>query len=80
MYSEIDSWQERIEKHFNQQEGQPYPCSNQIVTNGFFTEDENKWKQFLKNNKIKEYRKNNVLFENEERWYYFNHFSIEGHI
>ena len=70
MYSELDSWQERIAKHFNQQEGQPYPCSNQVVICGFITEDDDKWKEFIDQNKdnIQQLRKEEVRLKNGERW------------
>ena len=82
MSFDLELWQTKISEFFNNQEGQPYPCSNQNVTNGFFTEDESKWKEFLESNKnkITELRKDSVVFNNKERWHYYHHFSEEGHV
>ena len=66
-------WEQRKKKisdHFNNQEGQNYPCSNQIVCCGFVTDDNNKWKKFINQNKnnITILRKREVRFKNGEHW------------
>ena len=45
--------QQIISDFFNNQEGQNYPCSNQIVICGFVTEDNSKWKEFINQNFLK---------------------------
>lgn len=46
----IQDWQIKLSQDFNNQEGQNYPCSNQIVMNGFFITDNNikLWEKFIK--------------------------------
>ena len=41
---------DKISEYFNKQEGQKYPCSNQIVLCGFVTKDDSKWKEFIREN------------------------------
>lgn len=73
----IDPWQEKIKEYFNKQEGQNYPCSNQIVLNDFITNDKSKWEKFLKDNKDKiiKKRENEIVLNNNERWYYYGNLS-----
>ncbi len=66
-------WSQRKKKisdHFNNQEGDKYPCSNQIVLCGFVTDDNNKWEEFIRQNKnnIAILRKREIRFKNGERW------------
>lgn len=65
--------QHKIEERINNQEGQKYPCSNQIVTRGFFSTSE-KWNDFCKANryKIKYFCKDWIEFEDGIRWKYFS--------
>lgn len=65
--------QHKIEEQINNQEGRNYPCSNQIVTRGFFSTRE-KWNDFCKANryKIKYFCKDWIEFEDGIRWNYFN--------
>lgn len=62
-----------IEQRINSQEGQNYPCSNQIVTRGFFS-TRKKWDDFCKANKskIKYFCKDWIEFEDRVRWRYFS--------
>ncbi len=62
---------EKISNHFNSQEGQSYPCSNQIVCCGVVTANENKWNDFVKenmNNTVMRH-KDYVVLKNGELWY-----------
>lgn len=63
---------EYISNVISRQEGQNYPCSNQIVTCGFFGSKE-KWKDFCNKNKhrIVENRKTQICFEDGERWHWY---------
>ena len=60
----------RIADHFNNQEGQPYPCSNQIVCCGYITPNDQKWDFFVEKNKpnIRTFTKNNFILNNGEEW------------
>jgi hypothetical protein len=61
---------DKISDYFNNQEGQNYPCSNQVVICGFVTDDDNKWEEFIRQNEnnIVTLMKRKVRFENGERW------------
>lgn len=66
-------WEQRKKKisdYFNNQEGDKYPCSNQIVICGFVTKDDSKWKEFINQNKnnIQQLREREVRFKNGEKW------------
>ena len=60
----------KISDYFNNQKGQSFPCSNQIVLCGFVTDDNNKWKEFISQNKnnIVILREKEVQFKNGEKW------------
>lgn len=70
-----------ISYKINNQEGRKYPCSNQIVTCGFFSTKE-RWDEFLEanKNKIKWRAVDMAEFDNGEKWRYFNftQFSYRG--
>lgn len=58
-------------KYFNQQQGQNYPCSNQIVRCAIFTKNKIKALTFMKNKgAIKKYETKNQIqwLFNEELW------------
>lgn len=63
---------EHYREFFNNQEGQKYPCSNQIVLCGIITKDKDKAIDFMKNKNIVEIRKGQKeivwLLDNNERW------------
>ena len=60
----------KISDYFSKQEGQNYPCSNQTVICVFITDDNNKWKKFINQNKnnIVILREKEVQFKNGEKW------------
>lgn len=70
MSFDLELWQTKIREFFNNQEGDKYPCSNQMVVCGFVTEDDDKWKEFINQNKdnIQQLREREVRFKNGERW------------
>ncbi|MBQ2883827.1 MAG: hypothetical protein IJE43_08665 [Alphaproteobacteria bacterium] len=57
---------------FNKQEGRKYPCSNQIVVCGVFTEDRNKAIEFMKDKDVvdKRERRDEIIWRlsNGEKW------------
>lgn len=61
-----------ISDTISKQEGQNYPCSNQIVTCGFFAPRE-KWEEFCNANKhkIKYIAKDHISFEDGEKWRWY---------
>lgn len=61
--------QKQIANHFNNQEGQNYPCSNQIVCCGFVG-DNDKWNNFVKQNRKNIIRLSRYEFtlKNNEKW------------
>lgn len=61
--------QEQIANYFNNQKGQNYPCSNQIVRCGFFG-DNNKWNNFVEQNRknIIRLSRNEFILKNNEKW------------
>lgn len=61
---------DKISNWINNQEGQNYPCSNQRVCCGFVTDDNNKWNNFIKQNKnyIERLMQRDVVFKNKEHW------------
>jgi hypothetical protein len=67
---------EEYKKKFDEQEGQKYPCSNQIVLCGIITKDRNKAIDFMKNKnvvKIREKRNEITWFlDNGEKWLWQN--------
>ena len=72
----------RISNTISKQEGQNYPCSNQIVTCGFFSSKET-WQEFCDKNKhrIKErIAKDIIRFEDGEtwRWYSKHNYNLRG--
>ena len=79
MSSKLKEWQLRLAERINKQEGQNYPCSNQVVVNGFFGR-KIFWNKFIKENKkdiIKYYNSRfdypYALLKNGEKWIYFEH-------
>lgn len=61
----------RIAKYFNQQKGQQYPCSNQIVICGVITRDRDKALSIMqsKNAVLVKHGKNKLEWKfNNERW------------
>lgn len=63
---------ERHREYYNKQEGRKYPCSNQIVVCGIFTEDRNKAIDFMEDKDIVDIR---VMYDeivwhlsNGEKW------------
>lgn len=66
-----------ISDEISKQEGQNYPCSNQIVTCGFFASKEI-WDEFCDKNKyrIKErIAKNCIRFEDGETWRWYSEYN-----
>ena len=60
-----------ISEYYNNQEGQNYPCSNQLVCCGFVTNDIDKWNNFIeinKNNIERKLKNEIVLKDTKERW------------
>lgn len=66
-------WQKDIYDCFNKQEGQKYPCSNQIVCNAFFTHNLDLWRSFVEENKenIIIRNKDSIVLNNGEKWIHF---------
>lgn len=61
---------ECITKKINSQEGQNYPCSNQIVVCGFFGTLED-WKNFCDKMPIKLKMQYEIRLKNNERWLFY---------
>lgn len=63
---------EKCREEFNKQEGRKYPCSNQTVVCGIFTEDRDKAIEFMKDKDIvdKRERKDEIIWclTNGEKW------------
>ena len=63
---------EKCREEFSKQEGQNYPCSNQVVRCGIFTSDRNKAIEFMKDKDIieKRERKDEITWHlsNGEKW------------
>lgn len=61
---------DKISNWINNQEGRRYPCSNQIVCCGFVTDDNEKWQNFIEQNKdsIEKLTKREIVFDSRERW------------
>lgn len=75
MYSDSNEYLTRDEANrvlniFNNQEGQPYPCSNQIVCCGYITPFDWKWERFVDQNmeNIKVWTKNGFVLNNGDNW------------
>ena len=71
-----------ISNAISKQKGQKYPCSNQIVTCGFFASKE-EWEKFcnINKHKIKYTAKDCIGFEDGEKWRWYpdyNTGSIRG--
>lgn len=73
---------EYVSERINGQEGQNYPCSNQVVTCGFFA-SRKEWEEFCNENKhrIKQTIRDCVIFEDGERWHWFsiNSYNCSGY-
>ena len=63
----------KVSKTISKQEGQNYPCSNQIVLCGFFSDLET-WNKFCEDNKdnIKYRTQSVIVFQTGERWHWFD--------
>jgi hypothetical protein len=75
MCSDLKDWQKKLTEYFSKQEGQNYPCSNQVVVCGFVSPYVNDWKKFVKKlNKeiIWRTRQFEVVLSNNERWVFIN--------
>ena len=63
---------EHYVEYFNNQVGQKYPCSNQIVLCGIITDDRNKALEFMKDKEFTEIRERydqiDWVLTNGERW------------
>lgn len=63
---------EKYRDYYNQQEGRKYPCSNQIVCCGIFTDDRNKAIKFMEDKDViqKQERKDSITWylNNGEKW------------
>lgn len=70
-----------IFKCINSQEGQNYPCSNQIVCCGYFSSEEN-WQKFCEKNKdlILYKIKDKIKLKNGEVWRFFNYIFFSENI
>lgn len=74
MCSNLTDWQKKLTETFNKQEGQNYPCSNQIVVCGFVALYRSDWERFVHDNKDKIARqycnamREEILLDNNERW------------
>lgn len=89
MCSDLRDWQIELTEYFSKQEGQNYPCSNQIVVCGFVALYLSDWERFVHDNKDKiarQYRNINImreeiLLKNNERWVWINpsSYSIRGY-
>ena len=66
----------RFKEYYNKQEGQKYPCSNQIVKCGIITADKNLAIDFMKNKNVvkKLERRDEIMWEldNGEQWLWKN--------
>ena len=73
---------ERVTADISRQEGRKYPCSNQIVTCGFFSDD-GKWQDFVNENKykLKYNRKDSICLADDEIWHHFSmtNYSCRGY-
>ena len=73
---------EYISDRINKQEGQNYPCSNQVVTCGFFASRE-EWVEFCNRNKhrTKYIAYDHMKFEDGEIWNWFsiNSYNCRGY-
>ena len=71
-----------ISKIINNQEGRNYPCSNQVVTCGFFA-SRDEWTEFCNQYKYKTkyITKDSIVFEDGERWNWFsiNSYNCRGY-
>lgn len=80
-YLTIDEMNDISDK-ISKQEGQKYPCSNQVVTCGFFA-SEGKWKEFCEENRYKAIyvAKEHMKLEDEETWHWFsiNNYNCRGY-
>lgn len=79
MCSDLRDWQIELTKYFKEQEGRPYPCSNQVVVCGFVALYRSDWERFVHDNKDKiarQYRSNferpEIILKNNERWVWIN--------
>ena len=74
MCSNLKDWQKKLTEYFSKQEGQNYPCSNQVVVCGFIALYRSDWERFVHDNKDKiarQYRNTmgeEILLNNNERW------------
>lgn len=61
---------DKISNWINNQKGQFYPCSNQVVCCGFVSDDNYKWHDFIEENKenIEKLTKRDFILKNKERW------------
>lgn len=63
---------EYCQNYYNKQKGQKYPCSNQVVVCGIFTENRNKAIEYMKNKsvvrKMEMQHEINWYLDNGERW------------
>ena len=71
-----------ISDSISKQEGQNYPCSNQVVTCGFFA-SEDEWIEFCNKykHKTKYITKDRMMFEDGEMWNWFsvNSYNCRGY-
>lgn len=58
-----------VSEKISKQEGQNYPCSNQVVLCGFFSDRKN-WDEFCKDIAYP-YNRDCVVLKNGERWKWF---------
>lgn len=74
MSSNFEEWQVKLTEYFSKQEGQNYPCSNQVVVCGFVSLHRSDWEKFVHNNKDKILRqylimaRGEIFLNNNERW------------
>lgn len=69
--SSINNLIKQAEEYFNQEEGQKYPCSNQIVLCAYITDDPQEVYNYLNKNNIIPIKKSKICIEwqeNNERW------------
>lgn len=81
MCSNLKDWQKNLTEYFNKQEGQNYPCSNQVVVCGFCTSNLKKWEKFRDNQKNYIYKEQfSIRLKNGERWDYINpYWNVRGY-
>ena len=87
MYSDLQNWQKELTEYYSKQEGQNYPCSNQIVVCGFVALYQSDWERFAHNYKVKIARQyhsieiKEIILKNNERWIWINpsNYSIRGY-